>query len=66
MTLFGFNFGVEVGQLAIVAVFLPVALAMRRLLFYSCVVLQGGSVSIMAISTTWLAERLLNFKWLPF
>jgi hypothetical protein len=66
MTLFGFNFGVEAGQLAIVLVFLPVALAMRRLLFYSCVVLQGGSVSIMAISTTWLAERVLNFKWLPF
>jgi HupE/UreJ protein len=66
ITLFGFNIGVEVGQLAIVALFLPIALSLRRLLFYSNVVLGLGSVSIIAISATWLAERALDFKWLPF
>jgi len=66
MTLFGFNLGVELGQLAIVALFLPMALTLRHLLFYPRVVLRLGSASIVAISATWLAERVLDFKWLPF
>ena len=65
-TLFGFNLGVEIGQLAIVAVFLPVAYSLRGLLFYRRIVLQTGSVAIMAVATTWLAERVFDFKWLPF
>jgi hypothetical protein len=66
LTLFGFNLGVELGQLAIVAVFLPLALSLRHLMFYPRVVLRLGSASIMAVSATWLAERVLDFKWLPF
>lgn len=66
VTLFGFNVGVEIGQLAIVAVFLPVAFSLRGLFFYRRFVLQTGSVAIMAIATTWLAERVFDFKWLPF
>lgn len=65
-TLFGFNLGVEIGQLAIVAVFLPVALSLRGLLFYRRFVLQAGSAAIMLIATTWFAERCFDFKWLPF
>ena len=65
-TLFGFNLGVEIGQLTIVAVFLPVALSLRSLLFYRRFVLQAGSAAIVAVATTWLAERVLDFKWLPF
>jgi hypothetical protein len=66
LTLFGFNLGVEIGQLAIVAVFLPVALSLRRLLFYQRFILRFGSVAIIMVASTWLAERVLNFKWLPF
>lgn len=66
LTLFGFNVGVELGQFAIVALFLPWALSLRRLLFYPRIVLGLGSASIIAISATWLAERVLDFKWLPF
>jgi hypothetical protein len=65
-TLFGFNIGVEIGQLAIVAVFLPIALSMRHLIFYQRVVLRFGSVAIVAVASTWFAERVLDFKWLPF
>ena len=65
-TLFGFNLGVELGQLAIVAVFLPLALSVRHLIFYQRVVLRVGSAAIVAVSATWLAERVLDFKWLPF
>jgi hypothetical protein len=66
LTLFGFNVGVETGQLAIVALFLPFALSLRHLVFYPRVVLRLGSAGIIAVSTTWLAERVLDFKWLPF
>lgn len=65
-TLFGFNLGVEFGQLAIVAVFLPLALSFRHLLLYQRLFLRAGSVAIMAVASTWLAERVLDFKWLPF
>ncbi len=65
-TLFGFNLGVELGQLAIVATFLPLALALRHLFFYQRFVLRFGSVAIIVVATTWMAERVFDFKWLPF
>jgi hypothetical protein len=65
-TLFGFNLGVEIGQLAIVAVFFPLAYSLRGLLFYKRVILQFGSAAIMVIASTWMAERVFDFKWLPF
>lgn len=65
-TLFGFNLGVELGQLAIVAVFLPVALSLRRLMFYQNFVLRLGSAAIMVVASMWMAERVFDFKWLPF
>ena len=66
LPLVGFNLGVELGQLAIVSVFLPLALSLRRVLFYPRILLPLGSTAIVMISATWLTERILNFKWLPF
>jgi len=66
LALVGFNLGVEGGQLAIVAAFLPLAFALRRTAFYRCAVMVGGSVAIAAVAGIWLAERLFNFKLLPF
>jgi hypothetical protein len=66
LTLFGFNLGVEIGQLAIVAAFFPVALSLRRLFFYQRFILRFGSAAIIVVASTWLAERVLDFKWLPF
>jgi hypothetical protein len=66
LPLVGFNLGVELGQLAIVSLFLPLALSLRRVLFYPRILLPLGSTVIMVISATWLTERVLNFKWLPF
>jgi hypothetical protein len=65
-TLFGFNLGVEIGQLTIVAVFFPLAYSLRGLLFYKRCILQFGSAAIMVIASTWMAERVFDFKWLPF
>ncbi|TFW06136.1 HupE/UreJ family protein [Oxalobacteraceae bacterium OM1] len=66
LALVGFNLGVEVGQLAIVAAFLPVAYAIRASVFYRRVVLIGGSLVIAAIAATWLVERVFDMKLLPF
>ncbi|MES2263370.1 MAG: HupE/UreJ family protein [Pseudomonadota bacterium] len=62
LALVGFNAGVELGQLAIVALFLPCAYLLRHGLFYRRVVLYGGSTAIACIATLWLAERALNIK----
>ena len=66
LALVGFNIGVEVGQLAIVAVFLPLTFLLRRTTFYRQGVRVGGSLLIAALAAVWLAERLFNFKVLGF
>jgi hypothetical protein len=64
-SLVGFNLGVEIGQLAIVAAFLPLAWLLRSTWFYRRVVLVGGSGAIMLIAAVWLGERLFDLKLLP-
>ena len=58
--LLGFNLGVELGQLAIVALFLPLAWALRETIFYRRFVLPGGSLVILALALLWFAERAFN------
>ena len=60
LALVGFNAGVEVGQLSIVAVFLPVAFALRKTRFYRVGVLTGGSLIVAALASWWLAQRLFD------
>jgi hypothetical protein len=66
LALLGFNVGVELGQLAIVAVFLPLAFWLRRSWFYRRVVLLAGSLLIAALALAWFIERAFEFKLLPF
>ncbi|GCL62459.1 HupE/UreJ family protein [Pseudaquabacterium pictum] len=66
LALVGFNLGVEAGQLAIVAVFLPLAYLLRRSLFYRRVVLWGGSLAIAALAAAWFVERAFDLQLLPF
>jgi hypothetical protein len=65
LSLFGFNVGVELGQLAIVGVFLPAAFWLRSTWTYRRVVLAGGSALIAAIAGVWLVERAFNVAILP-
>ncbi len=60
LALVGFNLGVEVGQLAIVAVFLPVAFALRKTRFYQFGVLKIGSLIVATLATWWLAQRMFD------
>jgi hypothetical protein len=61
LSLFGFNLGVELGQLAIVALFLPLAFALRRTWFYRQL-LGAGSAIIALVAMVWLVERAFDLK----
>ena len=65
LALVAFNVGVEVGQLAIVALFLPIAYRLRATRFYRRGVLVAGSAGIVLIAGTWLVERAFNLRLLP-
>jgi len=65
LALVGFNLGVEAGQLAIVALFLPLAYALRRTWLYRRVIFVGGSALIALLAAVWLLERTLALKLLP-
>jgi hypothetical protein len=57
VSLLGFNAGVETGQIALVAAFLPLAYALRRSWLYRNVALPAGSLGIAALAAVWLVER---------
>ena len=60
LALVGFNAGVEVGQLTIVAVFLPLAFWLRGTRFYRVGVLTGGSLLVALLASWWLAQRMFD------
>lgn len=60
LALVGFNVGVELGQLAIVAVFLPVAFLLRGTAFYRVGVLRVGSLAVAALAGWWFVERAFD------
>ena len=57
LALVGFNAGVEVGQLAVVLMFVPVAYALRETRFYRRAFMPAGAVVIGALAAYWLAMR---------
>lgn len=65
IALVGFNLGVEVGQVAIVAVFLPLAFALRETWVYQRLVLVAGSLLIAVVAAAWLVERVFDLKFMP-
>jgi hypothetical protein len=64
ISLLGFNLGVEIGQLAIVTGFLPVAFALRKTTFYRRIVLPVGSALIVLIASIWTVERAFLIRLL--
>lgn len=64
MPLLGFNVGVELGQLAAVALLLPVALLLRGRTVYRRWIVPGASGAVATLATLWLAERSLALQLL--
>jgi len=62
LALVAFNLGVEAGQLAIVALFLPLAWGVRNQWIYRRGVLAGGSLLVIATAGIWLVERVFDLK----
>jgi hypothetical protein len=58
--LLGFNLGVELGQLMLVALVLPVAFALRRTRAYRWAVVAPASAAIAALALLWLIERSMD------
>ncbi|MEO8718384.1 MAG: HupE/UreJ family protein, partial [Burkholderiales bacterium] len=62
VSLVGFNCGVEVGQLAVVCLFLPPAFLTRRHWIYRRLVFAAGSAAIALLATVWMVERIFDLK----
>jgi hypothetical protein len=62
LALVGFNLGVEVGQLAVVLVFIPIAFALRETRFYRLAFMPAGAVLIGIVATYWLAVRAMGLS----
>ena len=56
--LLGFNLGVELGQLAVVAIVLPILFLLRRRRWYARFVVPAVSLGIAALAAWWLLQRL--------
>ncbi|NEQ52238.1 MAG: HupE/UreJ family protein, partial [Leptolyngbya sp. SIO3F4] len=67
LSLFGFNLGVELGQLAIIAVVFPVLYLLRKQRFYPSFVIKVGALGLGAMSLYWFIERAfnINIRFLP-
>lgn len=56
--LVGFNLGVEIGQLAVVAVVLPVLFLLRRQRWYARIAMPLVSIAIALLAAYWMYQRL--------
>jgi HupE / UreJ protein len=65
LSLVSFNVGVELGQLAIVAAFLPLAYLIRHSWSYPRLVVTGGSLAVIAIALVWFTERAFDLQLFP-
>lgn len=65
LSLIGFNIGVELGQLAIVAIFLPLAFLARKTWGYQKLLLNGGSGAIAVLAAIWFCERAFDLRFFP-
>lgn len=64
--LFQFNFGIELGQLFVVATVVSLLFAIRRQPWYAVVVIGGGSAVAIIIGALWFIDRTANLAILPF
>ncbi|MCP9460707.1 MAG: HupE/UreJ family protein [Nitrospira sp.] len=62
LSLVGFNIGVELGQIVIVAAFLPLAYLIRRSRSYPRLILTGGSLAVIAVALIWFTERAFDLQ----
>jgi hypothetical protein len=62
LSVFGFNVGVEIGQVAILVVIFPILYALRRQSYYNGL-MKLGSCGLIAIALVWFGERAFGFNF---
>ncbi len=61
LSLAGFNIGVEIGQLSVVLLVVPLIFLFRARPFYRPAILVGGSSVIALVASVWLFGRVFGF-----
>lgn len=62
ISLFGFNVGVEIGQLFIVSVFILFTAMVHRYWWYHTFIFKGGITVTAVLSCVWIVERSFNYE----
>jgi hypothetical protein len=57
LALLGFNAGVELGQLAIVAIVVPLMYALRRTMMYRRLLMPVGATAVALVAAYWFVTR---------
>jgi hypothetical protein len=57
LSLFGFNLGVEIGQVFVIILVFPVLYMMRNYAFFPKVILRFGALALIMLSAVWFVER---------
>lgn len=65
IALVGFNLGVEIGQIGILSIYLPITYMIRKTWFYRFLMFYLGSLLIIFIASIWFVERAFNIKLIP-
>jgi len=63
VALLGFNLGVEGMQVAVAALWVPLAYRLRNQVGYQWGVVGGGSLLVAALGTIWFVERAFNLRF---
>ena len=62
LSLLGFNIGVEIGQLLIIAMMFPILYLLRKTKFYKKILLYG-SIFLIIVSLYWVIERVFDISF---
>lgn len=63
LPLLGFNLGVEIGQIVVVAVAFPLLYLLRTLPLYAKALMPLGALLLIAVSLAWVTERSFDFTF---
>lgn len=65
LALFSFNLGIELGQIACIVIFLPLALAIKDRFFYRHFIFKGGSILACVLALLWMIQRMFDLHLIP-
>ncbi len=64
LALLSFNMGIELGQIGCILLFFPLALVLRRTVFYREIIFQAGSGLACLLAFIWMTQRMLGYNWI--